>query len=270
MDSGGLSSTATMLIYVNGAPSFINNPFTEPTVNVGQTYSGSISGTASDPNAGDTLTFTKVSGPGWLIIAADGGVSGVATKSDVGTNSFVVSVTDGGGLSGAATMLIKVNGSPSFGSNPFSEPAANAGQPYSASIAAQGTDPNPGDTLTFSKIGGPAWLSVASNGAVSGTPTDVDAGTNSFVVSVTDSGGLSNSATLLIMVNVAPSFTSDPLTAPTANAGQPYSTSIATKAYSPNTSATLTFAKLSGPAWLNVASNGALSGTPSDADVSTN
>jgi hypothetical protein len=58
-----------------------------------------------------------------------------------------------------------------------------------------------GDELVFSKVSGPGWLSIAGNGALSGTPTIADAGTNTFVVSVIDPGGLSNNATMFIYVN---------------------------------------------------------------------
>jgi hypothetical protein len=58
--------------------------------------------------------------------------------------------------------------------------------------------------LTFSKLSGPAWLSVAANGALSGTPLSADAGTNSFVVRVTDSGNLFGDAALNIVVAPAP------------------------------------------------------------------
>jgi len=42
------------------------------------------------------------------------------------------------------------------------------------------------DPLTFSKVSGPAWLSVASDGTLSGTPSNSDLGLNSWTVSVTD------------------------------------------------------------------------------------
>ena len=269
-DSGGLSDTATMLIYVNGAPSFTSNPFSEPNVNAGQAYSGSIASKATDPNPGDTLNFAKVSGPAWLGVSSSGSLSGTPSVSNIGTNSFLVSVTDSGGLSNTATMFITVNGAPSFTSNPFSEPGANAGQSYSASIASKSTDPNPGDTLTFAKVSGPAWLGIAGNGALSGIPANGDSGTNSFIVSVTDSGGLSNTATMLIVVNSAPSFTANPFTEPGANAGQSYSGSVAAIATDPNPGDSLAFAKVSGPTWLTVTSNGALSGTPANSNAGTN
>jgi hypothetical protein len=97
----------------NRPPVFTLNPFTEPAVNAGQAFSATIATNASDPN-GDAITFAKVSGPGWLNVASNGGVSGVPLSANVGTNSFVVSVTDPGGLSGNATLLINVMAAPPF------------------------------------------------------------------------------------------------------------------------------------------------------------
>ena len=269
-DSGGLSNTATLLINVNGAPSFTSNPFTEPGINAKQAYSGSIANKITDPNPGDLLSLRKVSGPAWLSVAINGAMSGTPASTDAGTNSFVVSVTDSGGLSNTATMAIKVNGAPSFSSNPVKEPSASAGQLYSASLASQATDPNPGDILSFAKVSGPGWLSIAGNGALSGTPANGDLGTNIFLVSVTDSGGLSNSAALYISVIGAPLFAKPVFSAPAANVNQAYTASIAGQASDPNPGATPMYGKASGPGWLAVAPDGTLSGTPALTDTGTN
>jgi hypothetical protein len=242
-----------MFINVNGAPVFAANSFTGSAVNVGQPYSGSISNQASDPNPGDTLTFAKVGGPAWLSVAANGTLSGNPTKADIGTNAFSVSVSDFAGLSSSATMLIGVNGAPSFNTAFFTAPTANQGQTYSISITNQVADPNPGDTLTFNKAAGPAWLSVASNGTLSGVPAKTDVGTNTFGVNVTDGGGLSASATIYIDVNGAPTFLANPITVPAVSVGHAYTGSITNQASDPNPGAALTFSKLSGPAWLVVA-----------------
>lgn len=92
---------------------------------------------------------------------------------------------------------------PTFRVNPFTLANANAGQGYSESIATNASDLN-GYPLAFAKVSGPAWLNMVVNGTVSGTPLSPDAGNNSFVVSVTDSGGVSNTATMNINVIAAP------------------------------------------------------------------
>jgi hypothetical protein len=114
----------------------------------------------------------------------------------------LVLAVDSGGLAGVGTLNLTVNMDrpPVFISSPFTEPHANPGQAYSATIAANVTDPDLGDLLTLAKVSGPAWLSIATNGLLSGTPSVSDAGTNSFVVSVTDIPGLSNQATMFITV----------------------------------------------------------------------
>jgi hypothetical protein len=61
--------------------------------------------------------------------------------------------------------------------------------------------------MTFAKVTGPAWLGIAGNGALSGTPLSPDVGTNSFVVRVTDSGSLTNFTTVNIAVIAAPPIT---------------------------------------------------------------
>lgn len=106
---------------------------------------------------------------------------------------------------------------PVFVTNPFTEPGANAGQPYSASMATNATDPV-GNPITFSKLSGPSWLSVAGSGALSGTPLSSADGLNTFQVGAADNYGLSNSAIMYITVTAAP-----PILASSALAGSNFS-----------------------------------------------
>jgi hypothetical protein len=94
------------------------------------------------------------------------------------------------------------NTAPVFRSGSLSAPAATAGTAYSGSITADASDADVpyGDVLTFTKANGPAWLTVATNGAFSGMPTTTNAGANLFAVKATDSEGLYATATLTIQV----------------------------------------------------------------------
>jgi hypothetical protein len=161
----------------NWPSTFTATSYTLANVNASVNYSASIAANASDLN-GDSFTFAKVSGPAWLNVAANGFLSGVPANSDANTNTFLVSVRDSGGQSNTATLFIYVNGAPSFTINPFSLPGINAGQNYSGTIATNASDPNPSDSLTFAKVSGPAWLNVATDGTLSGTPLSPDVGTN--------------------------------------------------------------------------------------------
>jgi hypothetical protein len=222
------------------------------------------------------LNFAKVSGPAWLEVSTNGGLSGTPANSDIGTNIFVVSLTDSNGVSASASLTIPViaDPPPAFIVNPFAETWADVGEPYSATIATNATDAElaDGDILTFGKISGPAWLGVAPDGLLSGTPEDTNLGTNVFIVSVTNLGGASNTATMSLFVNGAPSFSVRNFTTPPATAGLAYSGTIATNVTDAYLGGgdSLSFFKVTGPAWLNVATNGALSGMPSSANTGTN
>lgn len=98
------------------------------------------------------------------------------------------------------------NSAPSL-SGPINGGNAAATAAYTGSIASSGSDPNPGDTLTFSKTSTPSWLNVAANGALFGTPGLGDGGTNNFTVRVTDGGGLYAETTLSITVTLTPTQT---------------------------------------------------------------
>jgi hypothetical protein len=190
---------AAISLMPNWPPNWNAYSYTLASANAGTFYGNSIAANASDLN-GDAIIFSKVSGPAWLAVGSNGSLSGIPSNADANTNIFVVSASDSAGASNTATLIIYVNGSPSFTVDPFTMPSIAAGQPYSGTIATNASDPNPSDTLTFGKVSGPAWLNVAADGSVSGTPQPADIGTNEFMVSVTDQSNLSGVATLDIPV----------------------------------------------------------------------
>ncbi|MFO1513704.1 MAG: LamG-like jellyroll fold domain-containing protein [Verrucomicrobiota bacterium] len=102
-----------------------------------------------------------------------------------------------------AHYLTATNRAPVFTSNPLTLTSANAGQIYVATLVTSTSDPN-GDSITFAKVSGPSWLSVGSNGSLSGTPLSSDVGTNAFLVSASDPGGLITSTTMNVAVIAAP------------------------------------------------------------------
>ena len=278
-DSHDGTATATVSVTVtpvNDAPVFTANPITGAAGTQDVGYAGTIANRATDPDAGDTLTFSKVSGPAWLNVAADGTLSGTPLNSNVGANSFIVQVTDAAGASATATLNISVanvNDAPTFTANPITGAGGTQGVAYSGSIASYGNDIDVGDTLTYSKVSGPSWLSVASNGTLTGTPLNANVGSNSFQVKVIDAAGANATTTLNISVanvNDAPTFTANPITGSAGTQDVAYSGSIASYGNDIDVGDTLTFSKVSGPSWLNVAANGALSGTPLNANVGTN
>lgn len=84
---------------VNRAPYFFEEDVLSLTMAAtGAGYSGDLSSAAVDPD-GDLLTYSLVSGPAWLVLAADGSLSGTPVSGDLGLNTCVVRVTDPAGLS---------------------------------------------------------------------------------------------------------------------------------------------------------------------------
>lgn len=193
----------------NIAPAFATNLLLRQKAFDGRAYTASIAGSAADPNSGSTLTYSRVAGPSWLSVAADGALTGAPATADIGTNAFTVRVTDEGGLTADSTLQIEVgdgaNHPPDFISDPLTGPAAVAMAPYVASLMDSVTDDDisNGDILTFNKVSGPAWLSVGADGTLTGTPALADAGTNSFSVRVIDANGGEDTATFTIEVGPA-------------------------------------------------------------------
>ncbi|MCK5000846.1 MAG: cadherin-like domain-containing protein [Anaerohalosphaera sp.] len=166
---------------------------------------------------------------------------------------------------------------PEFTSDPIIKPDAKENTFYLGSIAGTAIDPED-DPLTFSKVAGtgPDWLTVATNGIITGTPGDSDLGLNQWTVQVDDGNGGSDQAILRITVveegiNNPPEFTSDPIIKGDATERAFYSSSIKSTAIDLDDDP-LTFSKVAGigPAWLTVASNGVIAGTPGASDVGVN
>ncbi len=148
---------------------------------------------ADDPDFGDTFTFIKLIGPSWLSVDANGVVHCTQGNNDVFNNIPIsIIVEDLGGLSDTLNTTINVvntNDPPVITTTTLSN--ALEGVPYTGKIEA--SDPDIGDTFTFSKLIGPSWLSISGDGTLSGTPANSDVG-NGISVSfrVADAGGLAD------------------------------------------------------------------------------
>lgn len=106
-------------------------------------------------------------------------------------------------LTGAQVTALMTNRAPQFLADPVSRPAATAGQPYYHTLLNSAMDPDLGNTITYSKVAGPAWLHVAANGRLSGTPDAGNSGNNRFIVRASDNRMASDDAALNIIVTGA-------------------------------------------------------------------
>lgn len=91
------------------------------------------------------------------------------------------------------------NTRPEFSSDPIIKPNAEVDASYTGlTLSGSASDPE-SDPITYTKVRGNDWLTVASNGVLSGIPGNGDDGENIFIVKV-DDGTLADYATLKIKV----------------------------------------------------------------------
>jgi hypothetical protein len=88
---------------------FLPDPIIEIDAVEGVAYSSTLSDDLVVFDASQ-LTFSKLSGPGWLTVAADGSLGGTPSAGDVGLSVFTIRVEDDFGNSDQAIVNIAVNG----------------------------------------------------------------------------------------------------------------------------------------------------------------
>ncbi|MFM8357917.1 MAG: putative Ig domain-containing protein, partial [Verrucomicrobiota bacterium] len=253
-------------------PAFTADPVTLPEATAGTAYSRSLAGSASDPD-GNPLFFAKLAGPAWLSISPEGLATGTPALTDSCLNTFQVSVSDGTRFD-LATLNVFVAAGPRWndGNDDFFYAPATQDTAYTGDLAANVIYCGP-QTLSYAKVSGPAWLNVASNGALSGTPDRTNVLENVWVVTVSD-GASTNDAILRILVTGSPKFVSSPVQAGNARVGVAYGSSTLLGTAVDPQNQPLTFAKVAsggpGPDWLTVSPDGSLSGVPGAANLGTN
>lgn len=203
-DGRGGTGTQHFTITVTGqnrVPAITSSP--NVTATVGQLYSYDVD--ATDPDAGDVLTFALVSAPtGITINATSGLMQWTPTVAQVGSHQVIVRVQDTGGLAATQSFAITVslpNHPPQITSIPVT--TATTSQPYSYDVDA--TDPDAGDTLTFSLITAPAGMTInATTGLIQWTPTTGQAGAHAVKVQVRDQGALAATQEFTVTVVALP------------------------------------------------------------------
>jgi hypothetical protein len=153
VDSGGLAGIGTLGINVNAdsPPAFASNPLAGPPASAGQLYSANLATNASDPDLGDHLIFSKVSGPVWLNVAGNGSLSGMPLSTNAGVNSFLVRATDLDGLFTNATLMINVTAVPIVGT--ISMQGLNLSLGWSGGVP-------PYQVQTTTNLASPVWQNV--------------------------------------------------------------------------------------------------------------
>ena len=102
-------------VAANHTPQFEADPILANAATVDVSYSASIAGSATDPDAGASIAYSKLSGPTWLSVSTAGALTGTPTVSDLGANYFRVAATDEFGASQAAALQVTVEEAPGSG-----------------------------------------------------------------------------------------------------------------------------------------------------------
>ena len=258
----GTTSTGTAFASTNTAALTVNAPVSIttstplPQGDVNSNYSQALTATGGS----GTYTWAVAAGtlPGNLSLNPTTGVI-CCMPSTAGTSHFEIKATDSLHLPSGKVFALTIN--PALVITTTSPlPAATVSAGYSQTFAASGGS---GGGYTWSATGLPAWLSLSTAGALTGTPplTAID---STFTVTVTDSSNNSTSGSFSVPVTLA-IITTSPL--PTGQVGVNYSQTLTAiggtgvYTWAPNAGSSLP-----GGLLLN-ATSGVLSGPPSTASA---
>ena len=187
----------------NQAPTISSTPVLTATVGLLYTYQV----TATDPNAGDVLTFSLTTAPtGMTINPTTGVITWTPTAAQAPSQAVTVRATDGGGLFDTQSYSITVAATPPAPAPPVitSTPilTTTVGVIYTHQVTA--TDAN-GGPFIFSLDVAPAGMTISATGLISWTPTaaQVSPPTHPVTVRVTDNTALFTTQSYSITVSAA-------------------------------------------------------------------
>jgi len=166
---------------------------------------------ASDVDAGDSLTLSAPVIPSWLsFVPATGILSGTPTNDEVGTHNITLRVNDGTiNIDQSFTLsVLNTNDAPTIDS--IAVTSVDEDALYSYTFAA--SDVDVGDSLTYSAPVLPSWLSfAASTGVLSGTPSNDEVGSHNVTLRANDGTVNSDQSFVIDVINTNDSPTGLPL-----------------------------------------------------------
>jgi hypothetical protein len=205
-DNNGLSGTSTVTITVDAAGS------TPPVANAGSSQTVmlpvtelTLDGSGSYDPGGTIVSYS------WVQLSGDGGVTIVGSNTvqpkiyglTAGTYVFQLTVTDSNGLSSTSTVTITVDAG---------APVANAGVDTTIALPAStaqlngsgSSDPS-GEMLTYqwTEVSGPGTAGIAFSNEATTAVSGLQSGLYVFELLVTNSSGLSDTATVQVRVENA-------------------------------------------------------------------
>jgi len=217
-------ATDTILVTVNAAPPVVNST---PVAVAGKdqtitlpTDSVMLTGTGSDADGKIAMyNWKKLAGPAGFTIAHARSAQTLVTGLLEGVYAFEFSVTDDKGSVGLDTVQITVNAAPVVNA----APTVSAGNNTTITLptnktSLKGVASDVDGTIVsynWSKIGGPVTYLITNSAAAETTIENLEEGTYTLTLTVTDDKGAKATDTMEIKVLAAPKQNS----APKANAG---------------------------------------------------
>ena len=268
-DSTGATVTDSFSITVsntNDAPTISSTAITS--IEEDSLYSYTV--TATDVDAGDTLSLEGTTIPTWLSFnAATGVLSGTPRNEHVSSHAVVITATDSTGATVTDSFSITVsntNDAPTISSTAIT----SIGEDSLYSYTVTATDVDAGDTLSLEGTTIPTWLSFnAAIGVLSGTPRNEHVDSHSVVITATDSTGATVTDSFSITVsntNDAPTISSTAITS--IEEDSLYSYTVTATDVDVGDTQSLSLEGTTVPSWLSFnAADGVLSGTPGNEHV---
>ena len=154
---------------------------------------------------GNTLTYSTDAQAitGWLSINPNTGILSGTPNVSGAVPEFTVTVTDGyaGSASATSNSFSVTNIPPAFAN--VTCPIATVGTSY---VCATGASDSDGHSITYTKVTGPDWIEVASNGNL--TADTVGASSSAVQIRANDGYDNTTSGDYTIVLNTAPTFSS--------------------------------------------------------------
>jgi Putative Ig domain/FlgD Ig-like domain len=197
--------------FANVPPRITSSPITEALE--GNLYNYEVQALDDDSDDPLSLALVTPAKTAWLQVdQAKLKLFGTPAINDVGEMAVTLAVKDKLGAQATQSFTIKVsanNRPPQITSKP--DTVATEDQLYSYKILAN--DPDAGDAVTLTMETEAAWLKLANDGVVSGTPTNEQVGNYTVTVRATDKRGAATTQKFSLRVknvNDPPFFTSGP------------------------------------------------------------
>jgi PA14 domain./Ricin-type beta-trefoil lectin domain. len=261
------NSFSVIVNEVNSAPVFTAQP--DRTITELQSLSLQLSATDSDVPA-NTLTFSLLSGPAGLSVAADGLLTWTPSEAQgPSTNTIAVKVADNGTPSLSATQsfvltVIEANSAPVLSA----QTNVTINELTLLTVTNTATDADlPANTLSYMLLNAPNGAAIDTNGVITWTPTEAQGpSSNLFVTVVTDNGSPSLSSTNSFSV-----FVNEVNTAPVLPAQNDRTINELTLLTVANAASdsdlpanTLSYALLNAPSGATIDANGVITWTPTE------